>query len=342
MLIVSERPSKFSEVQGCKLPVAILTEIAKNPSTSPKSLILAGEHGTGKTTTARIFAKAVNCETRTGDACNECPSCISISQNLSSSYLEFDSSAMGNVDAIRTLKDNIMYGFEGIRVIVFDESHLITKQAMSSLLTTLESLPDNLFFVFPTTELDKILNTIISRSLVLRYEKFDSELMFKFLNLVSQKNKIVCSDKAIRIASNRSFGHPRDGLQQLELIKLLGESEYLKKHGVLYNLFPTLLRAYEMDDFVSVSTITAEILQYPCVYIESDYYTFIKSLADKVFTESNLDFQKYTEVIYYSLRYLRYLRNSNDWYIFLRSLKSHIKKKNNTVMGSQRSRFQKR
>lgn len=139
------RPQRFSEMVGQHIPRSILKAIAKEPKRAPRSIMLQGEYGSGKTTAARVFAKAVNCHGNTGDACNTCEACVS-NENF---RLEFDTSIVGNVETMRSLTDKLTYiNQEGFRVVVFDECQEASRAAQGALLKTLESAPSGIFYLF--------------------------------------------------------------------------------------------------------------------------------------------------------------------------------------------------
>lgn len=148
MYIQEYRPKTFSEVRGQSLPLKVLKYIAKNPDNVCRSIILSGERGTGKTTCARIFAKAVNNPKRTGDADLENEFCNSIVRG-STLYQEYDSAIVGNVESIRSLRETFAFSItKGYRVILFDEIQESSPQAQAALLTVLEECPKGTFFLF--------------------------------------------------------------------------------------------------------------------------------------------------------------------------------------------------
>ena len=178
MITQEARPNRFEEVAGQELVKDLLRAIVKNPQSAPKSLILQGEYGTGKTTCARILARALNCPySSKGDACGECEFCNTNIENTIY-YEEFDSALIGNVSDIKDLRDTFYFDKAlGYKVIVLDEAQLMTPQAQSALLKVLEESITNIFFVLCTTHIDKILPTIRSRSLKLRFDLIKSKPM---------------------------------------------------------------------------------------------------------------------------------------------------------------------
>lgn len=223
------RPKTFKEVSGQKLPKLILKAISKDPKNSPRVLILEGEYGTGKTSCARIFAKALNCKykTKDGDACGICDDC---KQNISESlfYSEYDSAVIGNITDIKELKETFYFNESiGYKVIVLDEAHLITPQAQSTLLKIFEDNPSGIFFVLCTTNSSKILNTIKSRALTLKFDLLSKDDIEENLKFVANSLQITLSSNIIDLIIKKSKGHLRNAHMLLEQYKLLPEDEFL-------------------------------------------------------------------------------------------------------------------
>ena len=259
MITQQFRPQIFSQVVGHELVTKTLKCIVNNPKLAPKSIILQGEFGTGKTTCARILARALNCKHRTpdGDACGQCEVCTG-DIDKSIYYDEYDSAMVGNVEAIRNLRDTFYFNSDsGYKVIVIDECHLMSKQAQSALLKVIEEMKDNVFFIFCTTDIDMVLNTIRSRSLELRFNLVNEESIKKnivdimvkkglmhYIDVQKQEtdekgeSKIVTYTTvmteelarykdAINIIAKRSMGHMRNAHMLLDQYLLLGD-EFMK------------------------------------------------------------------------------------------------------------------
>ena len=320
MLIKDRRPKSFNEMWGAEFPIKVLKKIAKEPQTAPHSLILAGPRGLGKTSASRIFAKAVNCKSRRGDACNVCDSCLSIIEG-SSLYQEFDSSIIGNVEGMKALRDIFGYSAqEGYRVLSFDEVHLFSNQAMSSLLKVLEEGPKKTFFVFSTTNIEKVLDTIKSRSLVLGFQILSEACIIEILRNVAKEEKIFLSEEVIKIAARRSSGHIRDALQQLETVKLVGMESYLKSTCSLTTEFLKIYSLQKQGKFIEAERLIRVILTQPSIYIKQDFDLFIEKLTRKYFIEKSIKDSGIQRLIFHYLKYSSSLSTSNDWYIFLCSL----------------------
>lgn len=229
MLSLEYRPRTFSEMAGQELVKKSLLHISKEPENAPKTILLCGAFGTGKTTAARIFARALNCQHKlpNGDACGRCEFCKSDIQD-SMFYSEYDSAIVGNVKDIKELRNSFYFGYsKGYKVIVLDEVHLISKQAQGALLKVIEEPEPNVFYILCTTDPDKLLNTITSRSYILRYDTVDPSNMIPFLKKVLQSKGVDTENEDINIdlqlIATRSNGHMRNAMMLLDSLLLLKE-----------------------------------------------------------------------------------------------------------------------
>jgi DNA polymerase III subunit gamma/tau len=225
MITQEYRPKTFKDVAGQKHVVETLKCIAKNPENSPKTIILQGEFGTGKTTCARILARALNCPNAVnGEPCGNCPVCNS-DLDISPFYMEYDSAVIGNVDTIRGLRDTFYYNSDkGYRVIVLDECHLISKQAQAALLKVFEETKGRLFFILCTTDAQELLPTIRSRSLELRFNLIPEEDLKKNILGICEKKNITIPEDVLNVIILRSLGHARNAQMLLDRYILLGDS----------------------------------------------------------------------------------------------------------------------
>ena len=223
MLTQKCRPKVFSEVAGHKNVVDTLKCIAKNPDNAPRTIILQGEFGTGKTTCARILARALNCPNQVnGEPCGNCPVCNS-DLDISPFYSEYDSAVVGNVDAIRSLRETFYYNSDtGYRVVVLDECHLISKQAQAALLKVFEETKGRIFFLLCTTDAQMLLPTIRSRSLELRFNLIPDVYLKENLKGIAEKENIDIDDETLDLIVSRSEGHARNAQMLLDRYQLLG------------------------------------------------------------------------------------------------------------------------
>lgn len=223
MLTQKCRPKVFKEVAGHKNVVDTLKCIAKNPENAPKTIILQGEFGTGKTTCARILARALNCPNAVnGEPCGNCPVCNS-DLETSPFYAEYDSAVVGGVDQIRELRETFYYNSDrGYRVVVLDECHLISKTAQAALLKVFEETKGRLFFILCTTDAQTLLPTIRSRSLELRFNLIPDVFLKENLKGIAEKENIDIDDETLDLIVSRAEGHARNAQMLLDRYQLLG------------------------------------------------------------------------------------------------------------------------
>lgn len=225
MITQQYRPKTFKEVAGQKHVIDTLKCIIKNPEVSPRTIILQGAYGTGKTTIARIFARALNCYNQVnGEPCGNCPVCNS-DLDMSPFYEEYDSAVVGNIDQIRSLKETFYYNSDrGYKIIVLDECHLISKPAQAALLKVFEETKGNIFFVLCTTDVQALLPTIRSRSLELVYNTISSKDLKENLKTIAEKEHINIDDETLELIISRSEGHARNAHMLLDRYQLMGET----------------------------------------------------------------------------------------------------------------------
>lgn len=288
MLTQSARPTTFSQVAGQKIPKALLTSIVKRPKTSPKSIILCGPFGTGKTTQARIFAKAINCEhpQSNGDPCGKCQVCQS-KLDESPYYTEYDASQL-KLDNVRNLADTWFSTLRnGYRVIVFDECHLLSSQVQSALLKSIEEPPSNTFFLFCTTDVEKVLNTIRSRSLEIKLSSVTSEEMKPNLIKVAEANNIPIDDQVLDRIVRVSKGHMRNAHMELDKYSMIGREMYLELFKSSYDAIDKYFLAIAQKNRDNCFKAIDEILQYPLTTIKDDFENYILTTTKSLVTEPN-------------------------------------------------------
>lgn len=315
MLIQSCRPKSYKEVKGNEHIKKALINISKDPNNKPVSMIFQGLWGSGKTTLARIFVRSLNCETKTGEACNKCKSCLELLKG-SSLYQELDCSVVGNVEDLNAIKDGFSYSFmEGYRVIVFDEFHLASKQSQGALLKLLEDPPKNIFFIFATTDPEKILPTILSRSLLLDFNGLSDSDIEILISEVAKNENLELSDEIKSVIVRRADGHARDSLSLLEKYKIYGTESFLSSTQLLDLSFRNFI-AHTMKGAIPEAKKELDfIMSNPLSYIEQDFDKFIIYLSNKTFIEKTAP-QKVKTFIFEFLKHKKYLNDSNTWYIF--------------------------
>ncbi len=217
------RPLTFDDVVGQEAAVGALRQsvIAKKLA---HAYLFCGQHGTGKTTIAKIFARAVNCEHPVnGNPCNECPTCKGILDGSILDVTEMDAASNNGVDDIRPILQEVNFAptRTTYKVYIIDEVHMLSKGAFNALLKTIEEPPKHVIFVFATTESDKIPATIISRCQRYDFKRIPIDLISGRLREVCGKSGIRASEDALRLIASRSDGALRDALSLLDQISAI-------------------------------------------------------------------------------------------------------------------------
>ncbi len=217
------RPNRFAELRGQDHVVRALQGAVKNDRVS-HAYLFSGPRGTGKTTTARILAKALNCENPVdGDACDKCPSCISITRGSSLDVTELDAASNNGVDDIREITAGAWHGTPGRwKVYIFDEVHQLTKAAAAALLKTLEEPPSHVVFVLATTDPHKVLPTIRSRTQHLEFRLIGGDTLSSLLHDVEKAAGLKVDDSTIDAAVRIARGSARDALSALDQLIATG------------------------------------------------------------------------------------------------------------------------
>ncbi len=220
------RPQLFTDLAGQEFVVRALTG-ALQSGKLPQALLFSGDRGVGKTTVARILAKAINCEKGpTVRPCLECDSCVEITRGNSPDVLEIDGASHTSVEDIRSLRDGIRYlPFRSrTRVYIIDEVHMLSQAAFNALLKTLEEPPAHVVFIFATTEDHKIPDTILSRCQHFRFRSLGvPEITAKLEEIVRQES-LSFSKAVLNLIARASSGSLRDALSLLDQIRFLADA----------------------------------------------------------------------------------------------------------------------
>ena len=217
------RPGRFAELRGQDHIVRALRGATRDGRVV-HAYLFSGPRGTGKTTTARILAKALNCERpHEGDACGECPSCVAIARGASLDVIELDAASNNGVDDVREITAGAWHQTPGRwKVYIVDEVHQLSKAAAAALLKTLEEPPSHVVFVLATTDPHKVLPTIRSRTQHLEFHLFSGETLAKLLQDVRQAAGLTVDDDAIEAAVRLAHGSARDALSALDQLLATG------------------------------------------------------------------------------------------------------------------------
>ena len=222
------RPQKFSELIGQNhIKITLQHELERGEI--GHAYLFCGPRGLGKTTTARLFAKAVNCVNRKdgeSEPCNKCNSCTSIMTGNSVDMIEIDAASHTSVDNVReNIIENARFTptSSKYKVFIIDEVHMLTKEAFNALLKTLEEPPRHVIFILATTEIDKVLDTIISRTQHFEFRKIAEEELELALKKITEKEKIKIDSESLGILSVLAEGSLRDAQSMLDQVLSFSE-----------------------------------------------------------------------------------------------------------------------
>ena len=212
------RPLRFEDVKGQDAIVATLKNQIKSGRIG-HAYLFCGTRGTGKTTVAKIFARAVNCEHPVdGSPCNECPSCKAIQASAAMNVVEIDAASNNGVDNIREIREEVQYSpAEGkYRVYIIDEVHMLSTGAFNALLKTLEEPPAYVIFILATTEVHKIPITVLSRCQRYDFRRIGLETIMDRLSEMVQAEGVQTEEKALRYIAKKADGSMRDAISLLD------------------------------------------------------------------------------------------------------------------------------
>lgn len=225
------RPKVFDQVLGQDKVVNVLKNQIKNKNFS-HAYLFAGERGCGKTSAAKIFAKAINClNPQDGSPCLECENCRAIEEETSLDVVEMDAASNRRIDDIRNLRDNVIYPPANLKykVYIIDEAHMITREAFNALLKIMEEPPKHLVFILATTEIDKIPKTILSRVQKFEFNKIDSSKIREQINIILNDQNVKMENEAIDLIIRKAKGAMRDALSILDQVLSFDKEEYFLK-----------------------------------------------------------------------------------------------------------------
>ena len=222
------RPKTFDSVLGQDRVVNVLKNQVKSGNIS-HAYLFSGERGTGKTTCAKIFAKAINClSPKDGSPCMECENCKAIEEETTIDVVEMDAASNRRIDDIRNLKDNVIYPPNKLKykVYIIDEAHMITREAFNALLKIMEEPPSHLVFILATTEIEKIPSTILSRVQKYEFNKIDENKIKEQIDYILEDKSITMENEAIRLIIKKANGAMRDALSILDQVLSLEKESY--------------------------------------------------------------------------------------------------------------------
>lgn len=227
------RPKTFEDLIGQDHITKILqNQIQTN--TISHAYLFSGTRGTGKTSCAKIFARAINCLDPDNKPCNKCENCLESLDESSIDIIEIDAASNNGVDNIRDLKDRAFYQPTSLKykVYIIDEVHMLSKGAFNALLKILEEPPDHLVFILATTEPDRIPLTILSRCQKFQFKRIDTNEMFLALKSIAKKEGVTIDDDSYNLVINAADGSMRDAQSILEQLVSSGRDQITYDYAI--------------------------------------------------------------------------------------------------------------
>lgn len=282
------RPQSFSEIIGQEHIVQTLTNSISGKSIS-HAYLFTGPRGSGKTTIARLFAKAINCQDTTSfEPCNKCNSCLEIMQSKSMDLVEIDAASHTGVDDVRELIEGIKFTpiSSKYKIFIIDECHQLSKSAFNALLKTLEEPPSHAIFILATTEVHKMLPTIISRCQRFDFKRLQITEIIKKLEFISKKENIKFEDSALSLIALNARGSFRDAESLLdECISFSGTTNVIKTENIK-----------ELLGIVEVSQIS-QFVDFLLQKNTKEAIIYLNSMAD-----NGIDLQEFNKTLIFYLR----------------------------------------
>ncbi len=264
------RPQDFTALVG-QAPIVTALRNALAEDRIAQAYIFSGIRGVGKTTTARVLAKALNCETRRAqqgtDPCNTCPSCEQITAGHDLDVIEVDAATYSKVEQVRELTESLRYAPAGDRykVVVLDEVHRLSRQAFDALLKIVEEPPAHLVFIFATTELDAVPPTILSRCQQFQFRRVPARELSAYLRTLSERESITASDGTLRLIARAGEGSVRDAVALLDQLATFGAGTIHDEdaarlvggldHSLLHRLLTAIIDGDPRDIRASIAEI---------------------------------------------------------------------------------------
>jgi DNA polymerase-3 subunit gamma/tau len=322
------RPQKFSEVVGQSAVVKTIVNALRRNKLS-HALLFAGIKGTGKTTLARIVAKALNCQNinpEEYEPCNQCQSCVEIMKGIHVDVLEIDAASNRGIDQIREIIDALKYApAKGkAKVYIIDEAHMLTKEASNALLKSLEEPPSHVYFILATTEPNRLPPTILSRCQRYEFKRLDFKLNFNHLQRICQLENYQIEQPALELIAKEAQGSLRDALSLLDQAMAYGVRT---KEDLLYSfgwheemIFEDLAKALIERDLKKAMELVQNLYEKGVDIISfTERLTHLfrelflaKIFSQEVFADKGIDFRL--------LKDLLFLGNKEDFLLIYQAL----------------------
>lgn len=248
-LYLKYRPKNLDEIDEVSVSESLKKIVSKK--SIPHAFLFAGPKGTGKTSAARILAKIINCENlKDGKPCDQCDQCISIANGSNLDVVEMDAASHRGIDDVRILRDAIKLSpVSGKKKIyIIDEVHMLTTEASNALLKTLEEPPEHVVFILATTNPEKLIETIRSRTTLIPFRKASIPEIVNALKRAAIGEKIKIEDDALSLIAEAADGAFRDAIKILE--QLVAEEKELTKESLEEFLFKN--KSYDLDGFIKL------------------------------------------------------------------------------------------
>ncbi|MED3661432.1 DNA polymerase III subunit gamma/tau [Ureibacillus sp. FSL K6-8385] len=282
------RPQSFREMSG-QTHVKRTLQNALLANKTTHAYLFSGPRGTGKTSTAKIFAKALNCEKApTNEPCNECPTCRSITEGSHPDVIEFDAASNSRVEEIRDIIEKVRFAPVNARykVYIIDEVHMLSTSAFNALLKTLEEPPAHAVFILATTEPHKLPATIISRCQRFDFKRLSSNDIVERMKLVLEDIQLPYEEQALKVIAQAANGGMRDALSLLDQIvsfsgeKLTLENALLVSGSVSQDVFYDLVSALKEKDIAHVLSLLEDLIAEgkDPLRLSEDLITFFRDL----------------------------------------------------------------
>ena len=283
------RPQSFKDVIGQEFTVQALSNAIKLNKIA-NAYLFCGPRGTGKTSSARIFAKSLNCEQGpTIEPCQKCQSCLDVTNASGIDVIEIDAATNRGIDDAKELINKVQYApMNGkYKIFIIDEVHMLSKEAFNALLKTFEEPPKNVIFILATTEPHKVIETIVSRCQRFDFRRITIEDITKRLREISDTEKINITDEALYAIAKNVSGGMRDSLALLDQVSILGVDKEITKEtvesligkltfDVLYNLTSLILNKEVKEAVEAVETIYTKGSE-PRNFVEN-YIEFLRNI----------------------------------------------------------------
>lgn len=279
------RPQRFDEIAGQDLIKAVLSRASAEDRVA-SGYLLSGTRGVGKTTIARIFAKALNCEhAPCAEPCNQCQSCLRVTAGTHPDVIEMDGASNNSVEDARALRETVGFTpMEGrYKIFIVDEAHMLSRSAFNALLKTLEEPPAHVVFIFATTEVFRFPATILSRCQVFSFRHLSEDTISAHLGKILTKEGMPYEDTALRLLARRAAGSARDSMSLLDQVLAYGpetlNAETVRKVLGLADMdaMGTLFDALATGSCADAALFTREL-----VAKEIDIGFFLRELTDTV------------------------------------------------------------